>query len=107
MTPYHHSVYVVELDPEVHKNRRFAAANSGSSPDAPCVYVGLTGLSPEERFDRHRAGVQASWFVKRYGRRLLPELYEHLNPMPYDAATQMEGDLAQDLRAEGYAVWQH
>ena len=30
---------------------------------------------------------------------LLPELYQHLNPMPFDAAVQMETDLAEELRA--------
>lgn len=36
--------------------------------------------------------------------RLMPELYEHLNPMPFDAAVQMESELAEDLRAAGYTV---
>ena len=36
--------------------------------------------------------------------RLPPELYEHLNPMPYEAAAQMEQDLAEDLRRAGYMV---
>ena len=31
----------------------------------------------------------------------MPELYECLNPMPFEAAAQMEKDLAADLRAEG------
>jgi len=39
-----------------------------------------------------------------YGKRLMPELYEHLNPMPFEAAAQMEKELAEDLRAEGYTV---
>jgi hypothetical protein len=34
----------------------------------------------------------------------MPELYEHLNPMPYEAAKQMENDLAEDLRGAGYTV---
>jgi hypothetical protein len=42
--------------------------------------------------------------VKRYGLRLLPELYEHLNPMPFEAAAKMEMDLAEDLRQAGYTV---
>ena len=42
--------------------------------------------------------------VEKYGVRLMPELYEHLNPMPYEAALQMEMDLADDLRQEGYTV---
>jgi len=38
------------------------------------------------------------------GLRLLPELYSHLNPMPFEAAIQMEQDLAEDLRRTGYTV---
>jgi hypothetical protein len=34
----------------------------------------------------------------------LPELYAHLNPMPFEAAVQMEEDLAEDLRRAGYTV---
>jgi len=34
----------------------------------------------------------------------MPQFYEHLNPMPYDAAAQMEKELAEDMRAEGYTV---
>ena len=43
-------------------------------------------MTPEERFANHKAGTKAAWVVKRYGLRLLPELYAHLNPMPYEAA---------------------
>ena len=32
---------------------------------------------------------------------LRPELYEHLNPMPFEAAVQMELELAEHLRAAG------
>jgi len=35
---------------------------------------------------------------------LLQELYAHLNPMPYEAAAQMEEDLPEDLRREGCTV---
>jgi hypothetical protein len=34
----------------------------------------------------------------------MPELDEHLNPMPFDAEVQMELELAEDLRAAGYTV---
>jgi hypothetical protein len=34
----------------------------------------------------------------------MPELYEHLNPVPFEAAVHMEIELADDLRAEGYTV---
>jgi hypothetical protein len=64
----------------------------------------MTGLSAEESFANHEAGIKSSWSVKRYGFRLLPELYAHLNPRPFDAAVQMEMDLAEDLRRAGYTV---
>ena len=100
----HHHVYVVLLDPAVGKIRKVRAANSKRDPKKPCVYVGMTGLTPEERFSNHKTGIKAAWVVRRYGLRLLPELYEHLNPMPFEAAVQMEIDLAEDLRRAGYTV---
>jgi predicted GIY-YIG superfamily endonuclease len=100
----HHHVYVVQLDPAVAALRKVRALNPQRRPDRGCVYVGMTGLSPDERLANHLRGIKASYFVKRYGIRLLPELYEHLNPMPFAAATQMEKDLAEDLRRNGYTV---
>jgi hypothetical protein len=101
---HHHNVYVVLLDSAVEKLRSVRAANPNRDPKKLCIYVGMTGLPPEERFANHKAGIKAASVVKRYGIRLLPQLYEHLNPMPYDAAAQMEQDLAEDLRRAGYTV---
>ena len=100
----HHNVYVVLLDTAVGKMRKVRAENPKRDPRRPCVYVGMTGLAPEVRYANHKAGFKASVYVKRYGLRLLPELYAHLNPMPYEAAEQMEKDLAEDLRKAGYTV---
>ncbi len=101
-----HNVYVVELDPAVLRFRAFRARNPGYRKGMPCVYVGMTGLPPGERFQNHKAGVKANRFVRHYGRGLLPELFEHLNPMPFEAAEQMERDLADELQEKGYGVWQ-
>ena len=49
----------------------------------------MTGLDPDLRFDRHKAGIQANRFVQEYGIRLVPELYDCFNPMPYEAAREM------------------
>jgi len=100
----HHHVYVVLLEAAVAKLAKVRAENPKRDPKKPCVYVGMTGLAPEERFANHKAGIKAAYVVKRYGVRLVPELYAHLNPMPYEAAVQMEVDLAADLRREGYTV---
>jgi len=103
-TENHHHVYVVLLKPAAAKLRRVQQENPNRDPNKPCVYVGMTGLTPEERFRNHKAGLKAAGVVKRFGTRLLPELFAHLNPMPFEAAAQMEKDLAEDLRRAGYIV---
>jgi len=103
---HHHSVYVVELSKDVWGEPRFRKANPRYDITKPCVYVGMTGLSPDVRFDKHKAGIQSNKFVRRYGLRLLPQLYEVYNPMPYDGARDMEVELAISLRVRGYGVWQ-
>lgn len=100
----HHNVYVVLLDPAVGKLRKVRAENPKRDPKKPCVYVGMTGLTPNEGFADHKARIKDAPLVKRYGIRLVPELYAHLNPMPFEAAAQMEMDLAEDLRRAGYTV---
>ena len=101
-----HHVYVVELSQDVWQDAHFCKCNPTSCAPQPCVYVGMTGLDPDLRFDKHKAGIQASKYVRHYGLRLLPELFEHLNPMPYEDARYMEVDLAIRLRQAGYGVWQ-
>ena len=101
---HHHNIYVVLLDPAAGRLRAVRAANPKRDRKKPCIYVGMTGLNPEDRFANHKAGTKAASVVTRYGIRLLPEMYEHLNPMPYEASAQMEKDFAEDLRRAGYTV---
>jgi len=105
--PHHHySVYVVELSPEVWNLARFRKANPDYVIGKPFVYVGMTGVDPDVRFDKHKAGIQFNRYVRDYGLRLLPALYDVFNPMPYDGAREMEVELAISLREKGYGVWQ-
>jgi predicted GIY-YIG superfamily endonuclease len=88
----HHHVYVVYL-----RN----PAGDGKA----AYYVGMTGLTPEERFENHRNGIKAARVVRKFGERLVPKLYAHLNPMPYAKAKAMEVFLAESLRKRGYRVY--
>ena len=101
---FHHHVYVVLLDAKAAKDRKILKANPKREKTKPCVYVGMTGLSPEERFQNHKNGIKAARVVQKFGVRLLPELYECFNPMPFEAAAEMERELAEELRAKGYTV---
>ncbi len=88
----HHSVYVVYL-------------RNPSGDGRAGYYVGMTGLSPEERFRNHKEGKKAAGIVRRFGVRLVPRLYRHLNPMTYEDAKAMEPLLADSLRKRGYRVF--
>jgi len=88
----HHSVYVVYL-----RNPR----GDGKAG----YYVGMTGLAPEERFQNHKNGIKAARVVRKFGVRLVPRLYAHLNPMTYKQAVRMEVTLADSLRKRGYMVF--
>jgi predicted GIY-YIG superfamily endonuclease len=87
-----HSVYVVYL-----RNPR----GDGKAG----YYVGMTGLTPEQRFANHKAGTKAARVVQRFGVRLVPKLYAHLNPMTYPKALAMEKQLARELRERGFQVF--
>ena len=101
---FHHNVYVILLRNAVAKHPSILRLNPNRDPAKPFVYVGMTGLPVEQRFENHKNGYKSAWVVRKYGIRLMPELYEHLNPMPFEAAVQMEMELADDLRTEGYTV---
>jgi predicted GIY-YIG superfamily endonuclease len=88
----HHNVYVVYL-------------RNPKGDGKAGFYVGMTGLSPEQRFENHKNGIKAARVVKEHGVRLVPKLYEHLNPMSYGAAKVVEVELAEELRKRGFAVF--
>lgn len=100
------NVYVVRLDPEVRTRRKFREANPGYVEGKPCVYIGMSGLSPDERFENHLRGYKASSYVRRFGRYLMRRKFKHLNPMTYEEAVAREKELAHRLRRRGFAVWQ-
>ena len=102
----HCHVYVVELSKDVLRIARFMRSNPNYLPGKPCVYVGMTGLDPDVRFDKHKAGIQANRYAQQYGLRLLPDLYEAFNPMGYQDAVDKEIEVGIDLRSAGFGVWQ-
>lgn len=104
---HHYHVYVIELAPEVWDVAGFRRSNPDYILGKPFVYVGMTGLDPDVRFDKHKAGIQANRFARDFGVRLLPQLYAMYNPMPYEGARDMEVELGIGLREAGYGVWQN
>ena len=54
----HHNVYVIELNRSVLNDSLFRSANQHHDPSKPWVYVGMTALTVDERFSRHKNGIQ-------------------------------------------------
>jgi len=85
-------VYVVLLK-DVNKRRGYA------------LYVGRTSHKPEVRFQQHKDGYKASKYVKKYGVRLLPELFDHLNPMSNAESIELEVSIAEALKKAGIPTY--
>ena len=103
---YHHHVYVVELAIDVLREPRFLRANPDYLHRRPCVYVGMTGLSPDERFDKHKAGIKSNKFVRAVRLAAAADAVRGVQPHALRGAQEMEVELAIALREEGYGVWQ-
>jgi GIY-YIG catalytic domain len=90
-------VYVIKLADE---------AGPRIDPTKPCVYVGQSVRTPEERFAEHKSGRKASRVVWNYGVELRPRLYQRLNPIATRGeAERVERWLAERLRRRRYTVF--
>ena len=87
-----HNIYVIELDKQVLEKKKFREANPDYVDGSPCVYVGMTSKTPEQRFEQHKSGYRSSRIVKQFGIRLKPRQYKSLNPMSRDEAAEMENE---------------
>jgi hypothetical protein len=68
--------------------------------------VGQSCWPPHIRFKQHKTGYKASQKVKKYGDKLLPDLFEIVNPLRSKReALAVEKLLAAMLVRKGYAVF--
>ena len=99
-----YSIYVVLLDDYVGTLPQMRRRNPKRDPSKPYVYVGLTPLRTDRRFDFRRATPEHEWRVHKFGVRLMPELYHCSHPMTCEQALLTAKELADDLRATGFGV---
>ncbi len=101
------SIYVIDLHKDVLSDKKFMSKNRRYVSGKPCVYVGMTARTPEERFRQHQEGYKSARIAKKFGRCLKPRQFQSHNPMTYEDAMAMEAEKARRLRARGWGVWQN
>jgi hypothetical protein len=99
-------VYVIELDREVIKSKKFRSRNPNLNPKKACFYVGQSAHNPEIRFWQHKRDYKSNSYVKRYGLSLRPRKYKKYNPIgTRKEAEIIEQKLTEKLRKKGHGVW--
>jgi hypothetical protein len=99
-------VYVIELDKEVIKSKKFRIRNPNINPRKTCFYVGQSANIPEIRFKQHKQGYKSNSFARRYGLWLKPRRYKKYNPIKTRKEAELiEQMLSEKLRKKGHGVW--
>lgn len=99
-------VYVIQLNGEVLKSRKFLRKNPNIDINLPCYYVGQSYHSPEVRFWQHKKGYKSNRFAKDYGLGLCPRFYDGINPIKTRKEAEFfENKLTEKLRMKGHGVW--
>lgn len=102
-----YTIYVIELREAAWKDRALQERNPDRKPIEPCLYVGQTSKTPQERFAMHLAGEHDSPLVHKHGKRLRPDLYEDVPiAQSREEAERLEAAHAAALRSRGFAVWE-
>lgn len=100
-------LYAIELKSEVLLDPAFAAKNPGWIHGMPLIYIGMTSLTPSERFRQHKDGSKnVSRIPHQFGVKLRMDLVPASKPVRRTIALQREKHLAKLRRSQGYAVWQ-
>ena len=99
-------IYAIQLDASAIHDPAFAAKNPGWIPGMELFYIGLTSLTPRERFGQHLLGTKnVSRIAHRYGRNLRMDVVTDSKACRRTFAAKKEARLVRDLRAKGFGAW--
>lgn len=99
-------LYAILLDDAVLESPRFKAANPGYVPGKACYYVGTSIHEPAKRFRMHMDGKRSSRWVRKYGVEVDYRKCHHIEVPNAAERAAAESDYAEELRREGYGIWQ-
>jgi len=99
-------VYVINLDKEILKIKKFKDKNPDYVEGKPCVYVGQSVHEPKVRLKQHLEGYKANRYAKKFGNFLRKKNIGVKNPyLSRNAVEKAEAETAERLRKRGYGVW--
>ena len=99
-------VYVINLDKEILKIKKFKDKNPDYIKGKPCVYVGQSAYEPKVRFKQHLEGYKANRYAKKFGNFLRKKNTGVKNPyFSRKVVEKAEAETAERLRKRGYGVW--
>ena len=99
-------VYVIDLNKEVLKIKKFRDKNPDYVEGKPCIYVGQSVHEPKVRFEQHKNGYKANKYAKKFGKFLRIKNTGVKNPYKTrKVAERAEKATARRLTKRGYAVW--
>ena len=76
------------------------------NPKLACFYVGQTVHDPKTRFKQHKTGYKANRYVKKYGIKLVPKIFNKFNPIAKrKEAEYIEQWVTEKAREKGHRVW--
>lgn len=111
--PYTYQAYIIDLKKAALGHKKFKARNPNYQEGKPCVYVGSTGISVEERLTQHfcekkskKGKSLSNKYVKKYGKRLRYNDMKKIRPRKTRLSIEKkEAEVAKELQSKGWAVW--
>ena len=99
-------VYVIELDIEVSRLKKFRLKNPNYLVKSKCFYIGQSSRKPSLRFEQHKEGYKSNRYARLYGIQLRHDLFDKYNPIPTrNDAIEIETMLALELRKKQFGIW--
>ena len=100
-------LYAIRLRDDVLSRPKFRAANPLYRAGKPCYYVGSSIYRPKVRFRKHLNGERSSKWVRDFGLHVATRKCKAMFETEPGDRIVAERNYAEELRAQGYGIWQN
>ena len=100
-------LYAIRLHDDVLTKRKFVSANPKYKLGKPCFYIGTSIYPPKKRFQQHLDGEHSSKWVREFGQHVAKRKCKVRLKSVHGAREEVERAYAEELRSQGYGIWQN